>query len=410
MTVTTEVAPRRRIDVLDGIRGVAIVLVVLSHGWTVWPTSGITGSPILRTVFESGNFAVSIFFVVGAYLAVSAMLREIERAGSLRFGVFWVRRWIRISAHVYPLVIAVLALTAMDKGMSTYALANTRASALHIVTYTWTDYVSKSALFARPDLGHLWYVCADIWVILLLAVLVYVFGSKRALLFTILVALTILVTIWRNHVYATEGEFQALIRITCRMDPMVWGAMAAVAVPWVKGLAPKAPTYGALAVVALIPIMYLARPNAAYFGYAGALLNAALFVFVLSVALAEPHQGVRSALARPPLQTLGRYSFPLYLWHYPIFWYLSRNTPSWSWEGRAAVGIALSLVIAVVAMSVIERPLQRWLSGEGWRRTVDDGLFRTLVRKLQESVSSARTARPATAVLADVDPSFKKDD
>ncbi len=42
---------------------------------------------------------------------------------------------------------------------------NTRGLGLHIVTYTWNGYVLHNALEARPDLGHLWYVCTDLWVI-----------------------------------------------------------------------------------------------------------------------------------------------------------------------------------------------------------------------------------------------------
>lgn len=143
--------------------------------------------------------------------------------------------------------------------------------------------------------------------------------------------------------------------------------------------------------MALVPVMYLARPNAAYFGYAGVLLDLALFVFVLSVALAEPRQGVRRVLAWRPLQVLGRYSFPLYLWHYPIFWYLSRNAVDWGWGGRAVLGIGLSIVISVVTMRIIEKPLQRWLAGDQWRQAVADGLVRTLVRKVRESVTPKRT-------------------
>ena len=67
---------RHRVDVFDGLRGVAIVLVVLSHGWALWPSTYTLGHRPLSTLFASGNFAVSIFFAVGAFVATRALLRK----------------------------------------------------------------------------------------------------------------------------------------------------------------------------------------------------------------------------------------------------------------------------------------------------------------------------------------------
>ena len=105
----TDVAGASRDRLLDGIRGWAIILVLLSHTWIVAP-SGDWDS--VTWLFASGDYAVSIFFVVSGFLATRSMLREQDRTGTTRPGVTWLRRWIRISVHVYPLVIVVLAATA----------------------------------------------------------------------------------------------------------------------------------------------------------------------------------------------------------------------------------------------------------------------------------------------------------
>lgn len=363
---------RERVRILDGIRGVAIVLVLLSHTWIVAPTVDLE-NPVLRVLFSSGNYAVTIFFVVSGFLATQGMLRTIDRTGSLRFGVAFVRRWIRISAHVYPLVVAVLVLTAIDSNMVAYEQNNTRESAWAIVTYTWNGYVRTHPLEARPDLGHLWYVCTDLWVIGLILVLVYLLGKRRPALLLALAAATLLVMVYRDHVYATEGLYPALTRIQTRADGLLWGAMAAVALPWLTRLRDRAPLYGALSVIALLPLMWAVNDSERYFGLAGVALNATMAVFVVATALAAPRGWVDKALGSGPVVLLGQYSLVLYVWHYPIFWYLSRNTAEWAWGWRTLVGYGATLLIGIVSQRIIERPVQRWLSSPGWRR-LDDGL------------------------------------
>lgn len=355
----------RRVKVFDGIRGFAIVIVLLSHTWVVAP---MPDSKPLRVLFTSGDFAVSIFFVVGGFLATSGMLRRLDETGALRPGVMFVRRWLRLSSQVYPLVVTVLVLTAIDTNMQAYKLNDTRESAWRIVTYTWNGYVRTHAFEARPDLGHLWYVCTDLWVIGLILVMVFILGRYRWALLAALVFAVVLVMIYRQHVYATEGEFVALIRVQTRADGLLWGAMAAAALPWMRRFAHIAPALGIVATVSLAPLMWAvpAGQERNYFGLAGWALNLALAVFVVSVALAEPHRRLKAVLGWRPLEAIGRYSLVLYIWHFPIFWYVSRNTPDWHWGWRTLASYASTLVIAVTAQWLVEAPMQRWLASDFW--------------------------------------------
>jgi peptidoglycan/LPS O-acetylase OafA/YrhL len=384
---------RNRVDVFDGLRGIAIVLVVLSHTWILVAKPH---SEVLRILFSSGNYAVSIFFVVGGFLATRGMLRQLENTGSLRFGVIFARRWIRLSSQVYPLVITVLALTAIDTNMAAYRLNDTRESAFRIVTYTWNGYVRTHAFEARPDLGHLWYVCTDLWVIALILLLVFMLGRRRWALFSALAACTLLVMIYREHVYnGPNGEFVALISVQTRADGLLWGAMAAVALPWVRVLADDAARVGTAAVVALVPLMWAVNSDARYFSLAGWALNVTLSLFVMSMSIAPPARYVSIGLGWRPLVALGRYSLVIYIWHYPIFWYISRNTPDWLPGWRTLTGYLATLAIAVVAQWLIERPVQRWLRSEFWR-PFDGGFLAGTRHHVVAQYGRLREARQAT--------------
>ena len=228
---------------LDGIRGYAIVLVLLSHTWIVAGAERINSWTVVTWLFSNGDYAVTIFFVVSGFLATRSMLRELDTTGKFRPLVTWLRRWIRISAHVYSLVIVVLVLMAVNWNMLVaYQHTNTRESALHIVTYTWNGYVLHNALAARPDLGHLWYVCTDLWVIGLIVLAVFLVGRWRLALIASLATALLVVMLYRQHVYETEGVYAALIRVQTRADGLLWGALAAAVFPWAQRLPEVRPT------------------------------------------------------------------------------------------------------------------------------------------------------------------------
>ena len=90
----------RRVAVFDGLRGIAIVLVVLSHGWTIWPSGYVYHHRPLDTLFRSGNFAVTLFFAVGAFAATTALMRRARSPQGLHPLVDVVRRYLRLTGQV----------------------------------------------------------------------------------------------------------------------------------------------------------------------------------------------------------------------------------------------------------------------------------------------------------------------
>ncbi|MDF1603140.1 acyltransferase [Nocardioides sp. YIM 152315] len=373
----TAATPESRHRLFDGIRGVAIVLVILSHGWALWPTDDLLSNEWLKPFFTSGNFAVSIFFIVGGFLATRSILRHQDSGAELHIGVIAVRRYVRLSGQLLVLLLVVLIVTATDDA-SSYPENETGTSALRIATYTWNWYLVSSPLSARPDLGHLWYLSVDFQIFLLVLVLAYLMARHRAWLAATLGALLLASIAWRVHVYDSEGAYQALLQTTTRMDAPLTGALAAVALTYVGGWRRFTRPLLVLSSVALVPVLILADDGDGFVGWPGALLDATLLVFVVTAVVATAPRLLDRILGNPALTVLGRRSLSLYLWHYPIFWFVSRHTVDWSWEMRTVVALMATFVIAELSERLVETRVQRLLQSPRWGE-LDGGIPRYVV-------------------------------
>ena len=79
----------------------------------------------------------------------------------------------------------------------------------------------------------------------------------------------------------------------------------------------------------------------------------------------DPEGRVNKVLQVRALARLGKASFSIYLWHYPLFWFMARHTPDWHWATRTLVAFAVLAVIVVVMEVLVEEPVRRLLSGSG---------------------------------------------
>lgn len=361
--MTTDVAAgRRRLLALDGLRGVAIALVVLSHGWALWPLDAIKGTPFIG-LFRAGNIAVTVFFVVGGYLLTRSLLAELERTGRLAAGQAALRRLLRVSAHVYALLIVLAIVHAVDE-TDVYPGTSLRQSMVRVASYTWNWFLLDNALVARPDLGHLWFISVYVHVTLLLILVVWVLRRFRLVLVTVLAVLSVALFAWRLWVLDNEDLFSALLRTTTRMDAMVWGALVAAALPWIRRWSvAAAPVLLPVSMAALAVLIMTTGHDESYFRWPGLVINVAAVAFVVGVLHARGNPAFLRPLEWRPLVTLGGASMAIYIWHFPVFWAVARHSSDWSWQLRTAVGFAITAVAVLVAQRIVETPLQKWLLG-----------------------------------------------
>lgn len=366
----SEVSPPRppRLRALDGLRGIAMILVILSHGWIVWPTSGLAHMGPFANVFASGNLAVTIFFVVGGYLLGKGLLGQLTDTGEVRVWSTLLRRVLRIEVLVLTLVVVMLVVAQIPDARYKDVQHGTQGTALALATFTWNWHVLNDPIQSRPDMGHMWFVSVYVQVLVLLVLLFAILGRRRSALIATLAGAVVIVSFWRHQALLTEGATSALLRTTTRMDGMLWGSLLACIQPYVRVSRATARAAAATAVAALAVLILVIPDAETYLSLPGVLVAVAVCLFIVGTWHSEPGYTARLVGGRATA-AVGRRSLTIFMWHYPVLWWVSRHGPAWHWATRLAVAAAATLAIVYVTERFIERPVLKWLDEARWTRT-----------------------------------------
>jgi peptidoglycan/LPS O-acetylase OafA/YrhL len=379
--------PRSRLSALDGLRGLAILLVVLSHGWQLWPIEWIDEHALIRPLFRSGNFAVTIFLVAAGYLSyVGLASRGLPR---MRPGVALVRRVLRVGPSLWLMLAVILVVSTLDSTDRTDKGDNVD-SVLHVLTYTWNWYVQENLVTSRPDFGHLWYLSVDMQAFVVMALFLYALRRRPVGVLFALAGLLALLTWWRFHVTDTEFVFQVLVRTTARMDPFVVGVMLGAALPLIRRLSPPDRVLRPVAtstLALLVPLMWFCSRDERFLGWGVTLLELDLAVLIGAMVLLQRAPRSLNAVSHPWLAFLGRHSLLLYIWHYPVFVFVERHTEDWGWPARTVVGLLATAIVSLVSYRLVERRAAALLRHPEWEKT-EDGLLTYLVRTVRQHVGS----------------------
>ncbi|SBS76834.1 Acyltransferase 3 [uncultured Mycobacterium sp.] len=367
------------VPALNGIRGVAVALVLVGH-------SGIPG-------VSGGFIGVDVFFVLSGFLITSLLLDEIGRTGQLDLGSFWVRRARRLLPALLIMVLAVIAARLLFPPDAVSDLRND-ATAAFLWVANWafvsheTDYFSQGA--PPSPLQHTWSLGVEeqyylIWPVLIaaVAVLLAVIARRRQKTPTIVavrravLVLAVLGTVGSaaeailmasdaslNRVYfGTDTRAQALLigaaaaALLVRDWPAIMAGVPLIHSRWVRGLAWGVPVAG---VAVLAAITHVATGSATEFHNGLLIVVAVAAVAVIAPVALEQNGPVAWVLSTPPLVALGVISYGVYLWHWPVFLVLNGERTDWSGLPLFAARCAVTLILAVGSWWLIERPVRRW--------------------------------------------------
>lgn len=341
-------APHSRISSIDGLRGVAVLAVLLFHTQSSFLNAGFLG--------------VDVFFVISGFLIADILYRSGSRSS---IGRFWLRRARRLA----PALILLLAVVALVRLLRPLPGNGDNAPILAALTYTtnWYDIWTAGSYFASFDhpsvLLHTWSLAIEEQFYLLfpfvLLAATAVFGHKRRAMGAAVAALAGISAGWAALLWVTGASVDRIYMGTdTRAQSLLVGACMGIVVSARPRMerAPRMVTLaGTLGFVLLAAAMAAVRDVSAMF--LGGFLVVAMGT--AAVILACLYEGpVSRALAWRPLVLLGIISYSVYLWHYPIFAWVQGP------EGNAQLSaevwsFVLTLLVATGSYYFIERPFLR---------------------------------------------------
>ena len=359
-------ASLRRVPALDGVRALAVVAVLAFHSGYGWARGGYLG--------------VSVFFTLSGYLITSLLLAEHQQSGRVALGGFYRRR----AARLLPVsLLGLLAALLVGRGMAVTA-AELRGDLLagfgQLANWRWLQSSESYAdLFAAPSpVLHYWSLSVEEQFYLLFPPLL-VWAMRRSLprLRGVLVAGVLGSWALLVVLVASGAPDAAYYATPARLGEILVGAfLACVGAPAVLGrrlprLVPLGlPALGVLAVAVVI------ADGSGRWTYALWLPATALLSVLVIVGATGDGSSARW-LGVPPLVWLGGISFGVYVFHWPVYLFLTPERTGLGQHGLTALRVAVTLAIAVVVQRLLELPVQRWARRPGprARRTASVGLL-----------------------------------
>ncbi len=344
---------------LDGLRAYAVIAVIVYHAAFGFVRGGFLG--------------VEVFFVISGFLITSLLLLERERTGTTDLKAFWTRRARRLLPALFVLLALVVSAALLFAQDALTRLGEDVAAAL---TYTsnWVmifRHESYFEAFARPPLlRHLWSLAIEeqfyvVWPLLFAGGVAF-FGKRargRMLKWVVLGAVVSTALMWTLYVPYDDPS-----RVYFGTDTRAAGILVGIALAfiWRPGKLAKLRPIGAftmnlLGVLALagltVALLRLGEYDPAL--YQGGFLVVSLLTAMVIAVTVHPQGALTPVLGTGLLVWVGKRSYGLYLYHWPVFMLLRPEVDvAWTRWPTLAVQLALTVAIAEASYRWIEQPIR----------------------------------------------------
>ena len=298
---------------LEGLRAIAVILVLLDHAGLAQVSGGYVG--------------VDVFFVLSGFLITGLLLKETRETGGISIRSFYARRARRLlpAATLVLIVTVLLSYEVFGQLRANRVAEDARWAALFASNFRsiqqGTDYLGAQQ--EPSPLQHFWSLAVEeqfyfVWPLLILLLASVAKGIpmrlKLGVALTLMIAASFAYSVHLTSVDRTTAYFSPLPRAS----ELAAGALLAVVSPWLLKVPRMAGVVMSWAGVAVI--LWAAVTFDAHTVFPGAAMAVPVAGALLAVAGGSiaPQGGAEVVLARSPMQWTGKMSYGIYLWHWPV--------------------------------------------------------------------------------------------
>ena len=387
---------RRYITGLDGIRAIAVIMVLAYH--------------LKLALFKSGFLGVTVFFVLSGYLITGILISEVEEEGTIDLKNFWLRRIRRLVPVVMSMAVVIIFVSAVvNRIIFTKGCKDFLASVLGF--NNWWQIFNKVSYFEAAGVPspftHCWSLAIEtqfylIYPLILLGIYKLVKSrgegrAKRGLLFAGVTLLLALISVILMIVLfdPQQDASRVYYGTDTRAFSLLFGALLAIL--WEYRMVPRRLSasvnmvLGSVSFAALL-VMTIAINGSSNFWYRGGQFVGTILTVLMVYAVSGRKTWLSRFLSNPVLKWIGDRSYSLYLWHYPIILLISKGIKASWWI--TLIEIVLSVVLAELSYRFIETPIRHGIIGEYLN------ILRSRPRSRQEKKRQVQVARRSLKVMA----------
>ena len=387
---------RRYITGLDGIRAIAVIMVLAYH--------------LKLALFKSGFLGVTVFFVLSGYLITDILISEVEEEGTIDLKNFWLRRIRRLVPAVMSMAVVIIFVSAVvNRVIFTKGCKDFLASVLGF--NNWWQIFNKVSYFEAAGVPspftHCWSLAIEtqfylIYPLILLGIykLVKSRGEGRAnrgLLFAGVTLLLALISVILMIVLfdPQQDASRVYYGTDTRAFSLLFGALLAIL--WEYRMVPRKLSasvnmvLGSLSFAVLL-VMTIAINGSSNFWYRGGQFIGTILTVLVIYTVSGRKTWLIRFLSNPVLKWIGDRSYSIYLWHYPIILLISKGIKASWWI--TLIEIVLSVVLAELSYRFIETPIRHGIIGEYLN------ILRSRPKSRQEKKRQVQVARRSLKVMA----------
>ena len=349
--------PRAHIAALDGLRGLAVVAVLLFHAGKL----------------QGGFLGVDLFFALSGFLITSLLLTEVDRTGRVRLVAFWGRRFRRLLPAVLLLLVAVTVVTTLVASVPERAATLNDGPWAQAYVANWHAIAGHRDYWASFELprmfGHLWSLAIEEQFYLVWPIVVGLIAWRsrhvhRTIIVCCVVA-SVASLLWMIKLFDPADPTRVYIGTDTRASSLLLGALFATAplrsaVMRITARLGNAFSWATAAILGIIVVSWCSinGPASTWLFHGGLFTHSLLSAVLVAGCAARPDAAASKWIGWGPLRVTGVLSYSLYLWHWPAYALLSSQRTGMSGWSLIALRIAVAFAAAAVSKVLVEDPVR----------------------------------------------------